>query len=286
MNSVYKSMNESAALVPEGVRAKLLVRHSIRPGLEGQKIEYEGKEISIQPGFHWGLTREGEYFARALGNTMAQDFSIQSIHSSPSRRCMQTMECLKQGYLDGVNISGYLATKEEQNLAGFWIQDSKAWHKSYKAYNEDIKHILQLMLDGVEIEGAYPIEEAIVRLLETLHLMAKEALACGLADSDAVDSDLTDSWQLPLHALLSKRGDDNKCDKFGCPQGTRGLDVYVSHDGILMLFLCYVLGKRIEEIEWVYMLEGVFLWSEETTLCIAWRGEKFEYDMRRLVCDF
>ncbi len=39
----------------------------------------------------------------------------------------------------------------------------------------------------------------------------------------------------------------------------------------------------MSEIEWVYMLEGVFFWREEHLLCFAWRGEKFEFDIRGLV---
>ena len=50
MRSIYASMNDSAALIPSGVRAKLFVRHSIRPGVEGQKVEHNGEMIQIEAG--------------------------------------------------------------------------------------------------------------------------------------------------------------------------------------------------------------------------------------------
>lgn len=248
MRSIYASMNDSAALIPSGVRAKLFVRHSIRPGVEGQKVEHNGEMIQIEAGFHWGLTREGKIMAEEFGRGLRDEFILCNLVSSESKRCVETLNHIQKGY--GINAK----TSTHNVLKAMWISDSRKWHNIYEYYNKDIKLLLQKMLDREHIDGVYAVEKSVYLLLECMGL-------CNDIGHRILNSEL-------LQAEDSKK---------------KELDIYVSHDGLIMLTLCYLLQKNMSEIEWVYMLEGVFFWREEHLLCFAWRGEKFEFDIRGLV---
>ena len=248
MRSIYASMNDSAALIPSGVRAKLFVRHSIRPGVEGQKVEHNGEMIQIEAGFHWGLTREGKIMAEEFGRGLRDEFILCNLVSSESKRCVETLNHIQKGY--GINAE----TSTHNVLKAMWVLDPLKWHNIYEYYNNDIKLLLQKMLDREHIDGVYPVEKSVYLLLEHM----------GLCD---------DIGHRILNSELLQAKDSKK----------KELDIYVSHDGLIMLTLCYLLQKNMSEIEWVYMLEGVFFWREEHLLCFAWRGEKFEFDIRGLV---
>ncbi|MDY5821354.1 MAG: histidine phosphatase family protein [Helicobacter sp.] len=248
MRSIYASMNDSAALIPSGVRAKLFVRHSIRPGVEGQKVEYNGEMIQIEADFHWGLTREGKIMAEEFSRGLKDEFILCNLVSSESKRCVETLNHIQKGY--GINAE----TSTHNVLKAMWVLDPLKWHNIYEYYNNDIKLLLQKMLDREHIDGVYPVEKSVYLLLEHM----------GLCD---------DIGHRILNSELLQAKDSKK----------KELDIYVSHDGLIMLTLCYLLQKNMSEIEWVYMLEGVFFWREEHLLCFAWRGEKFEFDIRGLV---
>jgi broad specificity phosphatase PhoE len=86
--SIYKPMEESAKLCPDGENIKLLVRHSIRQEIkEGASIE----EIENAQ-----LTREGEKMAERLGETINMD--IGTVSSSFSQRCIDTCREIINGY--------------------------------------------------------------------------------------------------------------------------------------------------------------------------------------------
>ena len=248
MRSIYASMNDSVALIPSGVRAKLFVRHSIRPGVEGEKVEHNGEMIQIEAGFHWGLTREGKIMAEEFGRGLRDEFILCNLVSSESKRCVETLNHIQKGY--GINAE----TSTHNVLKVMWVLDSLKWHNIYEYYNNDIKLLLQKMLDREHIDGVYPVEKSVYLLLEYM----------GLCD---------DIGHRILNSELLQAKDSKK----------KELDIYVSHDGLIMLTLCYLLQKNISEIKWVYMLEGVFFWREGYLLCFAWRGEKFEFDIRGLV---
>ena len=248
MRSIYASMNDSVALIPSGVRAKLFVRHSIRPGVEGEKVEHNGEMIQIEAGFHWGLTREGKIMAEEFGRGLRDEFILCNLVSSESKRCVETLNHIQKGY--GINAE----TSTHNVLKAMWVLDSLKWHNIYEYCNNDIKLLLQKMLDREHIDGVYPVEKSVYLLLEYM----------GLCD---------DIGHRILNSELLQAKDSKK----------KELDIYVSHDGLIMLTLCYLLQKNMSEIEWVYMLEGVFFWREGYLLCFAWRGEKFEFDIRGLV---
>ena len=234
MKSIYKSLENNLALIPNGVSAKLLLRHSIRYEVEGVCVKHKGEVIKVEAEHHWGLTREGKVMAEAFGMGLREHFSLNRLASSESNRCKETIEHIQKGYGSTIESSAH------KILTAMWIQDSKKWHKSYEHYGKDIKAILQEMLDRKHIDGAYPVEKSISLLLRYM-------------------------------GLCEESRDDNRAE-----DSQKRLDVFVSHDSIIMLLLCFVLGKRISEIEWIYMLEGVFLWNEDNVLCLAWRGERFE----------
>lgn len=74
-------MEESARLVPMNVNAKLLIRHSIRPTLQGvTKHEYVG------------LTAEGVTLARTFGEKIG--YNIGELHCSTIPRCIETLKCI------------------------------------------------------------------------------------------------------------------------------------------------------------------------------------------------
>lgn len=253
MRSIYASMNDSAALIPSGVRAKLFVRHSIRPGVEGQKVEYNGEMIQMEAGFHWGLTREGKIMAEAFGRGLRDDFTLHSLVSSESKRCVETCDYIQKGY--GSNVE----TSTHDVLKAMWVLDPAKWDSTYKHHNNDINLLLQKMLDGENVDGTYPVKKSVDFLLEYMGLCGENRYT--ISNTAASNN-----------GLLQTKDSKNK-----------ELDIYVSHDGLIMLTLCYLLQKNISEIEWVYMLEGVFFWREEHSLCFAWRGEKFEFDIGMLI---
>lgn len=248
-------MENNLALIPNGVRVKLLLRHSIRWGVEGVPINYKGEAIKIEAGHNWGLTREGKIMAEAFGRGLREHFSLTRLASSESHRCKESIEHIQKGYGSSIETSAH------KILTAMWIADSKTWHKSYEAHNRDMKAILQKMLDREQIEGVYPVEKSVALLLEYMGL-------CG--EAEKIDSkncqkfDKEKSRQVIESTIHNKKDSKNE------------LDIFVSHDAFIMLLLCFVLRKRLSEIEWVYMLEGVFLWNENNILCLAWRGEKFE----------
>ena len=45
----------------------------------------------------------------------------------------------------------------------------------------------------------------------------------------------------------------------------------------IMLFLCALLDKKLADMEWIYMLEGAFVWfdTKDKTLHCAWRGIEY-----------
>lgn len=81
---------------------------------------------------------------------------------------------------------------------------------------------------------------------------------------------INETINIILELLFSKYNDKEK-------NGV--LDIFVTHDAFIMLLVCYVLKKNLNEIEWVYMLEGCFLWEENKKIYLLWRGETYEVNI-------
>jgi hypothetical protein len=59
------------------------------------------------------------------------------------------------------------------------------------------------------------------------------------------------------------------------------LTVHVTHDTILAAFIYHLLGRsRIDEEDWPWMMEGVWLWFDGNDLRWLWRGESGRRDIR------
>lgn len=91
-------------------------------------------------------------------------------------------------------------------------------------------------------------------------------------------------FQEPLEGLLSPVAGSAKLirhvqDNLG-PPGS--LTVHVTHDTILAAFIYHLLERdRIDERDWPWMMEGVWLWFEaDDTLRWIWRGEPGRRNIR------
>ena len=90
-------------------------------------------------------------------------------------------------------------------------------------------------------------------------------------------------FQQPLSGLLSPEAGSAKIirhvrQSLG-PAGS--LTVHVTHDTILAAFIYHLLGRsRIDEEDWPWMMEGVWLWFDGNDLRWLWRGESGRRDIR------
>ncbi|TQR55825.1 histidine phosphatase family protein [Campylobacter troglodytis] len=232
MRLIYESMIKNLKLVPSGVNAKLLLRHSIRP---------ETNKMNDEVDFKLGLTREGKelasYFGRFLGGHLDKDFkvNIKGVKSSKSPRCIETAKKLLQGY------GKELPTIEERILHSMWIEDKMKWQKLFENYDKDLKILLPKMLNKENLDGVYPVNTTITKILLAMNFK--------------------DIAQGPKDSLYN-------------------LDVFVTHDCLIMLFLSFLFNKTIEQmLPWIYMLEGCILWFENAVLCIAWRGNIYRIEL-------
>lgn len=86
----------------------------------------------------------------------------------------------------------------------------------------------------------------------------------------------------PLPGLLSPRAGSTKIirhvrESLG-PAGS--LTVHVTHDTILAAFIYHLIGRpRIDEADWPWMMEGVWLWFEGDDVRWIWRGEPGQRDI-------
>lgn len=64
--------------------------------------------------------------------------------------------------------------------------------------------------------------------------------------------------------------------------GTSGrLNIYVTHDSILAVFVAYLYGLSVDEIGWPGYLDGLLLWRQEGQLRFVWRGlDQASYPLR------
>ena len=59
------------------------------------------------------------------------------------------------------------------------------------------------------------------------------------------------------------------------------LAVHVTHDTILMAFVASLLGlSQVDEKDWPWMMEGLWLWFDDTALHWIWRGEPGRLTLR------
>ena len=86
--TIYKTMEESAKLCPNGENIKFLFRHSIR-----EKINKNASNDEMQ---NARLIREGRKMAECLGESL--DLDIGTVSSSPTQRCIDTCQEIINGF--------------------------------------------------------------------------------------------------------------------------------------------------------------------------------------------
>lgn len=95
LHTHYESMNSGFGRIPIGENAKLLIRHSIRPSLKGEK----------NPD-HVNITTTGYDEAYRMGASIPMELGFCS--TSPIQRCMDTMYALTNGRNKEIHISELL----------------------------------------------------------------------------------------------------------------------------------------------------------------------------------
>lgn len=210
--SIPPTMAHSLALVPENVRAALLLRHSIRPPIPPGQY---GNEIPLTP--------EGILLAEELGRQM-NSRHIGKVFSSPVGRCIETGRAVLKGSgQNGANVH------IDPILSRAFVRDVTTAGPVFLEHNPI--WIVNCLLQNIPVPGMRPIDQGVARIMS---------------------------------AMFGNISDTRPC-----------LNLYISHDNIIAAVVYYLLGKRaIDEYDWPWMLEGVFLWYEKPELFLVWRGTK------------
>ena len=189
--------------------------------------------------FSWGLTREGKEFATLLGKYLGghldKKFKV-NIEKAKTSASPRCKETLKM-ILQG--YGKHIAIQEEIILHSMWIEDKDRWDKVFRKYDKKMEILLQKMLDKEYLDGVYPVNLSVAKMLRVMDFYGN---------------------------TTNKQPDKNSLYR---------LDIFVTHDSLIMLLLAYLFGKNVAEIEWIYMLEGCILWFEDSILYFAWRGNKY-----------
>ena len=264
MKSIYESMEQSFVLaykaLQKGFEVKLLMRHSLRESGPG-----------IMPKFEDGLTREGKILAKHCGRSL-EGISLGRIVTSASHRCMQTGEYIAQGYGRDIII------QQNDILSYLWICDREKWRTTFESYNQNIRTILETLLDRQSynkeiLGGVYPLQTTLELLLKTMWHNPKDTIFTQLPCID-----LWIAQPLPHHTSYDIESCFSNYSHTREGQDIQGvLDIFVTHDSFIMLFLCALLDKKLADMEWIYMLEGAFVWfdTKDKTLHCAWRGIEY-----------
>jgi len=182
--SVYKSMEESARLCPNGQNIKMLVRHSIRQDIK--------EDASIEEIENAQLTREGKKMAERLGESLSMDFG--KISSSYSQRCIDTCHRI---------INGFNKTHAEYNEIIIKTEMLQCPHcKDINNPEEERETWAKLGINGVfdcfakdiEMPGFYDLETAINRMINYIFETGNK--------NNTIDIFCTHDFQLAMLLLL------------------------------------------------------------------------------------
>ena len=66
---------------------------------------------------------------------------------------------------------------------------------------------------------------------------------------------------------------------FKSNENVPGLEIHVSHDGCIMLLLAYLFNKNVNDINWVDMNDGVYLWFEENGLHVVYQRVEYTFNI-------
>lgn len=138
--SICQDMKEIAKLVPCGVNAKLVLRHSIRGTLKG--VDFPD-EVS--------LTTEGIKKAVEFGKNL--HFSIGDIFSSNVLRCVQTVKCIIEG---AAGLTEYPISLVD--MRQFYSNDNEQSFRTFISEKSG-KNVVVKLSNGITLPGFYSIRE-------------------------------------------------------------------------------------------------------------------------------
>ena len=150
--SIYKTMEESAELCPDGHNIKMLIRHSIRQDIkDGASIE----EIENAK-----LTREGKKMAERLGESLY--IEIGTVSSSYSHRCIDTCQEIINGYRKNQSdfIKPILKTEMLQCPHSKKIPEEKETWK-----NLGLKGVFNGFATNINMPGFHDLETSVNRMV-------------------------------------------------------------------------------------------------------------------------
>lgn len=280
MHSIYGDFMDSAEVLRKiqakgkASGAKLILRHSLRDKIEKGSM---GENVL--------LTREGKRLAEHFGRHFS--FEIGRVHTSVIGRCVQTAEIFARNYMaergfdkdsiQMINEKDFIESKDSKDallqivktrvLSDSYISDMKAAKWLFAKHSP--YYIMQEFLRGGELAGMLPKERAMRILLEYIF-------------RDSMES------------------------------SRQKLDVFITHDTFLIAIICYIFGiiplnpaiessdfsapldtqniddtgfaykkdEQIKHFTWPFMLEGAFLYYEDSKIYCIFRGEVGSVEFR------
>lgn len=200
----------------------------------------------IETDFGLGLTREGKELANWFGKYLGGHLDKNFKVDIQRAKTSSSPRCKETAEMILKGYGKYIPIQEDRILHAMWIENKTKWEKMFKSNDKKIEPILQKMLDGENLDGVYPAYLSISKMLKVMDFF-----------------DIS--------------------NKKYCEDSLYTLDIFTTHDSLIMLLLLYLLNKNVAEVDWIYMLEGCILWFENSILCIAWRGKKYNIKLESTI---
>ena len=155
IQSIYRTMNDDASRIPDGINRKLIFRHSFRNKLHGVKNHDEVL-----------LNQEGERAAFLFGKGISA--TIGQMHSSYIPRCVQTLEYINMGKNQHIPIM-----VSEDILGNGFTMNKKIADQSFKSVGS-LKKVVQLLMNDIPVDGFYPIRHTTKTMLDYIFSTGNE----------------------------------------------------------------------------------------------------------------
>lgn len=137
-------MNSAAESIPDNVNVKLILRHSFRPPIVGDK-DYRSEELN-----EYGILKASEF-----GESI--DYPIGGLYSSRIKRCVQTLYFMTGGRKE-IEIA-------PEQLTHVFTYDNKLADEHIRQIGS-LKQTIYELKTGVVIPGLYTIEETVRKMLD------------------------------------------------------------------------------------------------------------------------
>jgi len=147
INSIYPEMTDSAKLIPLGVNAKIVIRHSIRESLKGVESPDEVP-----------LTKEGRDLAISFGKGLVDP--IGKVYSSNVERCIETARCIIEGNISSSNIPVTLV-----DMRKFYASEIQESYKTFVSENSG-KNVVVKLSNGNSLSGFLTIKDIALNQLK------------------------------------------------------------------------------------------------------------------------